>query len=60
MASHSFSVASRPDIKLRRAERWRYFEICKTSIKSYPSPDRRLVSVSLLDEKTRSHGTADV
>ena len=59
MASHSFSVASNPDVKSRRSERWRYFDICKTSINSYPSPDRRLASVSLLDEKARSLGTAD-
>ena len=57
---HSFSVASHPSIKLSLSEWMRYLDICRISIISGDRFEWQCESVSLLDEKTRSLGMAEV
>ena len=56
---HSSSVASRPSIKSSLSEWMRYLDICRISIIFGDRFERRCESVSLLDEKSRSLGTAE-
>ncbi|KAJ7629924.1 hypothetical protein B0H17DRAFT_1077406 [Mycena rosella] len=59
MTDNSSSVHTKPSVKVNRSPRNMNLRSCRISIVTGERDERRKLSVSLLDENTRSQGTAE-